>query len=446
MSTRWVPGFAIALAAALCLASQAGADVGETAPLPDLGPYQPVDSREYSAMGGSWLVFSVPTGLTCVLNADNGSYGCEGPIPGVPDANLISAPASGAPRLSSVTSSIFAAAGDAKPLPPNSRLSYGEVSCGVDGEATVSCRSERTRVGFTVSRETTVISGVKEHLRGPHDSSQPIIGPASASKVGRIFTGDYCTDDLSQWNAMQNVTAAATGNASMHWAQYRDLYGSYPVSVLPADTACGYAARFELRPGDTIGKNERTEVADVARPVDVTRWEAFSIKFDPTYPLSGGTDFGWAVTNQWVDASGLWWGFAVGPEKNGWSRDGATPAGKWSLNYTTLAKAPPAGGQIRLLDVPFIPGEWIDVKMQVGWRSNESGFVRVWINGEPQELRYSSFDSPGSADTFTGQMVWNNSSGTFYYKEGLYRAGGVGYPVAIVHHANYRSASDEASL
>ncbi len=142
----------------------------------------------------------------------------------------------------------------------------------------------------------------------------------------------------------------------------------------------------------------------------------------------------------------MWWGFVVGPDDNGYSIDGATPSGYWSLNYSTYGIEPPTGGQIRLLDVPMDRGNWIDVKMHVGWYDTSSGFVKVWVNGERKDLRYTSFGSATGGDTFTGRTVWNNTSGTFYYKEGLYRDGDVSYPDAVVYHANYRSATDEAGL
>ena len=271
----------------------------------------------------------------------------------------------------------------------------------------------------------------------------------------RTFTGDYSTGDFSQWE-VQRASGANPG--SYGWPQYRLLAPQYANQIVKEDTDCGYAARFEIRTGDGLAfeassgvtQNERAEVAANTSAINVTRWEAFSIKFDTTYPLA--VEEGWVVTNQWPDASGLGWAFSE------YHLDGVTPSGMWSLNYF--------GGvdrNIRLLDVPMNRGNWIDVKMHIGWYANSSGFVKVWINGERQMLRYGSWDAPrlvapalSPSDTFTGQTVWNNTSGTFYYKEGLYRAGpawhtansspGFSYPDGIVYHANYRTSTDEGGL
>lgn len=257
--------------------------------------------------------------------------------------------------------------------------------------------------------------------------------------MGRTFTGDYSTGKLKQWGQIQNVFAA-TGSESS--ASY--IATGYPLSIVSDDKDAGYVARMEVRPGDTPGggsNNERSEVAGNTSAINVTRWEAFSIKFDPTFPINGATDNGWAITNQWPDASGLFWNFQVPYAVNNLCLDGATPSGYW-----TLSAAGPGSTTIRLLDVPMDRGNWIDVKMHIGWYDSGSGFVKVWINGVRQTLRYTSFSTYAAGDTYNGRTVWNNSSGTFYYKEGLYRATNVGYPTGIIYHANYRTATTEDGL
>ena len=257
--------------------------------------------------------------------------------------------------------------------------------------------------------------------------------------MARTFTADYSTGNFNQWWLVQNVATLNDQTAFRY-----NPTQNYNNAVIANDVDGGYAARYEVRPGDIVSAgNERSEVADIARAINVTRWEAFSIKFDENYPLdcSAYTD-AWAVTNQWTDATGLGW--TCTPN----FLDGATPSGTWSLNYFQGTDR-----NIRLLDVPMNRGNWIDVKMNIGWYANSSGFVKVWINGVRQNLRYGSWASPrlvaptvSPSDTFTGQTVWNNTSGTFYYKEGLYRNGSAGYPTGIIYHANYRTSSTEDGL
>lgn len=413
-----------AFAVTTTLAPVASGDSTPLLQMSEIDTYAVADPAEYTVMDGGWYAFTGPPGVRCVINITNNSYGCSGPLPGAPGgANLVSASASGAPAFSTTDQPIFATARNVQPLRPNTRLAFGDISCGGDTEGAVACVNRRENVGFFVGPSTTFISGL------------------STSPVSRLFTGDYCTGDLSQWDGIQNVTAGGGKTpGAMNWNDYRHVFGTYPVTVVPEDTRCGYAARFEIRTGDAGEENERSEVAAPPAAINVTRWEAFSIKFDPTYPLS--ITEGWAVTNQWADANGLGWVISQ------MQVDGTTPSGYWTLNYY--------GGQdknIRLLDVPMDRGNWIDVKMQIGWYDNPSGFVRVWINGKRQILRYSQWGplSTGPtglspSDTFTGQTVWNNTTGTFYYKEGLYRGSKYQFPTGIVYHANYRTAADEASL
>lgn len=253
--------------------------------------------------------------------------------------------------------------------------------------------------------------------------------------MGRIQTLDYSTGDVSQWDQVQNVTCQSElGFAAAYTWQYRDLLGTYPLQVVSDDSDCGYVARMEVRNGDTLGTNERSELAALPQAINTSRWEAFSVKFDTTFP-NDCASYGWSVTNQWVAASGVTW--TITPN----CLDGATPAGTW-----TLVAWDGGSSNIRLLDVPLNRGKWIDVKMNIGWYDDSRGFVKVWLNGIRQNLRYTSWMSGSGGDTYTGRTVYTNTSGTFYYKEGLYRQGGVGFPTGIIYHANYRSATDEASL
>jgi hypothetical protein len=47
----------------------------------------------------------------------------------------------------------FAAAGAVLPLPPNTRLSYRQVACGVDDAGVIACLNTREQVGFVVGPE-----------------------------------------------------------------------------------------------------------------------------------------------------------------------------------------------------------------------------------------------------------------------------------------------------
>lgn len=157
-------------AAAIAVPGMAWADPEPAPPpvLPNVNAYTPISPVAYTTMGGNWYAFSGPPGVTCVLNRQNTSYGCSGPLPGAPDgANLVSGGVSGEPGFSTTPASIFAAAGDVKPLPPNTRLSFREISCGVDGGGVVTCVNTHDQVGFVVGPTATFTSGPSPMLDRP---------------------------------------------------------------------------------------------------------------------------------------------------------------------------------------------------------------------------------------------------------------------------------------
>ena len=137
-------------------------------PLPNVNGYAPVSPVDYTVNNGQWYAFAGPAGVTCILSRANGDYGCSGPLPGAPDgANLVSAAALGAPTFSSTPTPLFASVSPAKSLPPNTRLSFREVSCGVDGAGVVACVNNHDQVGFVVGPAGTFINAVMPLLDRP---------------------------------------------------------------------------------------------------------------------------------------------------------------------------------------------------------------------------------------------------------------------------------------
>lgn len=135
-------------------------------PLPDVNSYLPISPVDYAAMGGTWYAFAGPAGITCVIIRQSSSYGCSGPLPGAPEgANLVSGGPVGAPSFAVTDRPNFAAAGEVKPLPPNTRLSFRDISCGVDGAGVLACVNTREQVGFIVTDTGTFI-----------DDTSPLVG------------------------------------------------------------------------------------------------------------------------------------------------------------------------------------------------------------------------------------------------------------------------------
>lgn len=116
-------------------------------PAPDINALQPVNPKDYAVYDGSAYVFG-SAGLTCMLQR-SGGYGCNGAIPGGPEgANLVGGSSGGVPTFGMSPAPMYS--GPVNPLPPNTRLSFGTVSCGGDGTMTA-CVDTRNQSGFVVS-------------------------------------------------------------------------------------------------------------------------------------------------------------------------------------------------------------------------------------------------------------------------------------------------------
>ncbi|MBV0915917.1 hypothetical protein [Mycobacteroides chelonae] len=155
MRTLPIVGAVTSAIAALMLAGVASADPDTPNPLdpsglPNVNGLTPVSPLEYSVLADTAYGFTIPGGISCMIKRADASYGCSGPLPGAPNgANLVSG--SNAPGFASTDRPIYGLGGDVfKPLAPGHRLSYREVSCGLDGGGTLTCVNNRWQNGFVV--------------------------------------------------------------------------------------------------------------------------------------------------------------------------------------------------------------------------------------------------------------------------------------------------------
>lgn len=126
-------------------------------PLPDVTSYMPMNAADYTVNGGKWYAFAGPTGVVCVIDSFSGDYGCSGTLPGAPEGlNLVSGGPSGTPKFSAATAP-YAAAGVPKGLPPNRRLSFRQIFCGVDDAGVVTCLNTADKSGFVVGPTSSYI-------------------------------------------------------------------------------------------------------------------------------------------------------------------------------------------------------------------------------------------------------------------------------------------------
>ena len=128
-----------------------GIAAADPPPAPNINTFPSAKPSEYSAQDGAWYAFTAPAGVTCVLDKQSGGYGCSGPIPAAPGgANVVTGAAKGSPGFASTDRPLYGVVDGAKPLPPNTRLSYRTVSCGTDGVVT-SCLNTADQSGFVLS-------------------------------------------------------------------------------------------------------------------------------------------------------------------------------------------------------------------------------------------------------------------------------------------------------
>lgn len=152
--------------AGLAPISAADPEIPPPPPLPNVNAYTPISPIDYTVGQGSTYAFAGPSGVVCVINRQSVSYGCSGSLPGAPDAaNLVSGGESGAPSFASTDRPIVS--GPVKALPPNTRLSFRDISCGVDGAGVIACVNSREQVGFVVGPAGSYIDDVNPLLDRP---------------------------------------------------------------------------------------------------------------------------------------------------------------------------------------------------------------------------------------------------------------------------------------
>jgi hypothetical protein len=259
-------------------------------------------------------------------------------------------------------------------------------------------------------------------------TAAPVVTTPVAHAATRLFTGDYSTGDFSQWASVQNRGYEGNG------AHYVPTYSATVVD----DEATGKAARFEVRTGDVpegLPSGERSEVAQAPpAPEGSTRWYAFSVKFDSTFPANHAS-LGWGITNQFRSDD-----IPSNPTLNfGFVEN--TPDDHWSLVHIPQSAPLEQLNVVRLADFPLDRGRWHEIKMRVVWSaSDEAGSVQLWYDG----VRQAFLPAVGGAQTYTGRTMIPGDS-YVYYKEGYYRQRGIA-PTGVVYHANFRMADSEDGL
>lgn len=138
-------------------------------PAPNINALPPVSPTDYAVFDGSAYVFG-SAGLTCMLQR-NGGYGCNGVLPGAPEgANVVGGTSGGVPTFGASPAPMYT--GQVNPLPPNTRLSFGTVSCGGDGAMTA-CVDTRNQSGFVVGPSASYIVNAINPLVARPEGTNP---------------------------------------------------------------------------------------------------------------------------------------------------------------------------------------------------------------------------------------------------------------------------------
>lgn len=241
---------------------------------------------------------------------------------------------------------------------------------------------------------------------------------AGAAPAGRLFTGDFETGDLSQWQTCQSVVR--NGPCTNYPAHY-----SMQVVTSPVRQG-SYAGRFELRDGDVpnFGGGERAEVNIDVPLTGATEgadgWYQWSTQFGPNFPVQG-----WgAVLSQFHSGKGS---PPVSMDTVGTNR--------WGLTLY--------GGTV-VWSTPLNPGSWQDIKLHIRWSTKAAtGYIELWHNNVQQTFTGTSCAIP-QFPTRCASATLASKKGS-YFKQGYYRDQ-AHTQTGVVYHDGFTSATTEAGL
>jgi Polysaccharide lyase len=212
-------------------------------------------------------------------------------------------------------------------------------------------------------------------------------------RMGKIWTGDFSTGDLSQWSGTESVDPKTR------------------LMVVPAPLRpLTKALQVTLRQGDIVQNGERNECYQYLKEPDASeRWYGWSTLFPTTFPVT--TD--WGVWTQWHQD--------YRPEG---STVGVSPPVEFAIEKDQLQlNTNDQNDQAHLHWTAPIPrGTWMDILFHVCWSSDPTkGFLELSINGKlvlPKKM---------TATNMPGLALPN------YLKQGLYRSQNITADAMVWH-------------
>ncbi|GGW49419.1 hypothetical protein GCM10010381_38460 [Streptomyces xantholiticus] len=175
---------------------------------------------------------------------------------------------------------------------------------------------------------------------------------ASADPAGVQRTLDW------EQSADRTLPAAAPPNLIKQWAT---SYGATNVTGPTRDGS--YAARFELRKSDpVVSSSKRAEISQRdEQPANAERWYGFSINLATTWAHDTSAE----IVSQWHQCD-------VGCPGGSPPLALLTDDGRWKIDFR---------GQFIDLG-QYTTGAWVDWVFHVTWRTDSTGLLQVWKNGE----------------------------------------------------------------
>lgn len=250
------------------------------------------------------------------------------------------------------------------------------------------------------------------------------------------FNGDHSNGKFDQWWAVENTVMTKYGpgyppkGGGAAWDTHQAANNSYSARIV-SDPVKGFAARYEVRSGDSAVSNERSEMnahpnTDNFTGGQGTLWYRWATKFDPTFPQNHAS-LGWGLTNQFHGVTGS-------SPPVGWYVDQVN--GQWSLTIHKQS-ATALLSEFPIFNVP-LGTAWHDVMMQINWSEiDTAGWIKLWYNGAPATFL-------NGTQQYFGRTMVPGSPPRVYYKEGYYRKAGL--PTGIVYHTGFRCATTQAAL
>lgn len=229
-----------------------------------------------------------------------------------------------------------------------------------------------------------------------------------------IFEGDYTVSSERKWSSKQEAVAGRL---------------TFPVD--PATPSSGrHVGRFEVQNGDTVASGNRLEVVksfERATSGDVRFYGGrFYIPMTWVDTITG-TQF--KIINQWKDNADL------GPPNLAFR----LANGEWRLQQNAGTSAGSGVGSVvnqagHLLLPSFLKGVWNEWVMEVYWKSDATGYVRVWWRQGGAQAYTKVFELLNTPTLLTG----GGTAGDVYAKEGLYRDISPRTETDVLYHDCYR--------